>query len=338
MKKIFDSEVNINRIDLSKPIKLFANKENCMKSLFIWLFVFFIVGIIKPILNANNQSTLGLVIDCSLSFLLFGYFRLYLHNVINDRGEFLPSLNIKKIIITALKLSIILVPFILLQVILFIGHMQVHNSLLKNPPLLVAVITISALVFIVINIYVFFIECAYLRDFEFKEGFRYIKIWKLYKTGWADIIKTYFQAFIILIPLSCIHSVLVFSIKTFSINEIINLSFILSNIYYLIFYTIKINLIGQVYKNVLSQYENTNTIKIRRIKEKLIMSIALFILILLLMSDLIYMEIRTINIEWFNINHLMSLSDLSKMLNLPKYLIFLSGRLLEYTIRYLFGF
>lgn len=309
-----EEDIKINKIDLMSPIRIFLSKDNWKSSLFIWLILFLIVGIIKPLLKISNQKVLDLMLDCVLSFLIFGYFRLYLHNVINDKGYLLPILNLRKMIITALSLSIIILPFILLEVVLFYFHIHTHNLLVKSPLVLIPITTILAIIFIVVNIYVFFIECAYLKDLEIKEGFRYFKIWKLFKMSWIDIIKTYFQAALILIPISCIFAIVVFYVNFLSIVKVINLPFILANAYSLIFYTVKMNLIGQVYKNTLFQGKN-----IKMNKERIIILITLFILILILMS-------------------IFSLTDLLKTFNLPHYLFVFWGQLLKYTFDYLLGF
>jgi len=81
------------RIELLKPIKLFTNKENWKNSLFIWLVVFLMVGIINCFLEANKQLSLFRIINFFNMFLIFGYIGVYLHCEINNKGDILPSFN-----------------------------------------------------------------------------------------------------------------------------------------------------------------------------------------------------------------------------------------------------
>lgn len=329
------------KIDLMSPFRVFSIKDNWKNSLGIWLVISLIIGIIKPILKANNQFILEFVIDFLLSFLVFGYFRLYLHNVINNKRDILPSLNLKRILLTGLSLSIILLPFLLLEgllVVIYLSLHSSHNPLFNFNIFSIIISTILVFIFIIITIYMLFIECSYLKDFKFKEGFRYIKTWRWFKTAWIDIIKTYFLAFIIIIPLISIYSTLFVCIVNLSIEQTINLLFVLSSIYYsLIFITIKINLIGQVYNNTLLQFKNVDSCKRTINKEKIIIIVALFILILFFVSISEY-EMLMITNRNLNISHLLKINDFSKITNINEYLMFIFQKLFRYTTDYLLSF
>ena len=326
------------KIDLISPIKIFLSKENWRNSLWIWLIIFFIVGTIKPILKLNNQTILDIIISISLSILVFSYFLLYLHNVLNNKINILPEFNFKKMITITFDLSIIILPLIFIEGLLIFIYLSLHLSssgLFKFPILLLAISAVLALTFIIINIYMIFIECTYLKNFEIKEGFGYFKIWELFKIGWIAIIKTYFQSFIIIVPFSCLYLILVFCVKDVYILTTINLVFILSSIYYsLIFNTVKINLIGQVYNNTLVKFKNSS---IGKKTEKIIILIALTVLILLLISISNY-EMLMIKSGKLNVGDLINLSNFSKTVNLNDYSIFIFQKLLRYTTDYLLGF
>lgn len=325
------------KIDLMSPVRIFFNKENWKNSLFIWLIIVLMVGIIDSILKINGQSNFILIINSSLVFLFFGYIRIYLNKAINSEENILPSINLKQIIFNALKLSIILIPMILLNIGLFIPLFFNLSSFLKtNNALNIIILTISVIVFVVINIFTIFVECAYLKDFKLSEGFKYVKIWKIFKFGWLDVIKTYFQAFFVITPIAGIFLFLSFSFAHLPIINKIKYVFILESVYYLVFDLIKINLIGQVYKNTLLKVQNLNYKQ--KLDNKTILTLIALLLICFFGAILI-IHIAALPIKpHFYITHNFAINIISETYHISKYLILFVGYLINYTWKYLLNF
>lgn len=345
----------INKIDLMNPVRMLTNKENWKKSLLIWLFIFFIFGAIKSILKfagtsdyvnsmfvGNIYASLLSIIGIILKILTFGYKRVYLASAIQDNDSTLPEINYKQIINIAFKLILVLFPIMLFEMGLIweivlstkflIGHQTIFN---------VIIVTAIVILFILVNIFAIFVECAYLQKFNFKEGFKYIKIWKKFKLGWIDVIKTYFMAFLIITPIVFAAKFLnTFFIKLNIPNAFYSL-LIFSNFYYFIFDLIKMNFVGQVYKNVLLKYQDINYIN-KISKEKILTLIGFICVIVLLVFPFVIL-LKTLDMEQFGINHpiithSLAIETLSMKCHIPKIILEFGSHCSNYTLKYLLSF
>lgn len=233
------------KIDLMSPIRVFSNKDNWKNVLLPFGFILFITGIIKYLLKINNYIIEEFLINILLAFFLFGYYRLYLSTALNSEKIILPKINLLKIIKISISLFLIVLPFLLIGTcfIFFIFNFLIFYS--QSFILNIAILAISIPIFILFNIFVIFAECSYLKNLQLKDGFNYYNIWKFYKLGVFDVIKTCFQAYILLFPIT-----LLFLIMNNALNNNYLSIFLIYSVYYSIFHFVKFNFIAQVYNNI----------------------------------------------------------------------------------------